>query len=34
MALADILSCQDDVDTIQDNTDVQLLSSNAFDQQI
>ena len=34
MALADALSYWDDVDTIQDNTDVQLLPSNAFDQQI
>ena len=34
MALADALSWWDDVDTIQDNADVQLLSSDAFDQQI
>ena len=34
MAPADILSCWDDMDTSLDNTDVQLLSSNAFDQQI
>ena len=34
MTPADTLSHQDDVDTTQDNTDVQLLPSNTFDQQI
>ena len=34
MAPADTLFHRDDVDTTQDNTDVQLLPSNAFDQQI
>ena len=34
MAPADTLSCQDDMNTSLDNTDVQLLPSDAFDQQI
>ena len=34
MTPADTLSHQDDVDTTQDNMDVQLLPSNTFDQQI
>ena len=34
MAPMDTLSCQDDVDTIQDNADVQLLPPNAFNQQL
>ena len=34
MAPADTLSCQDDMDTFLDNTNVQLLSSDAFDRQI
>ena len=34
MAPTDTLSHQDDMDTTQDNTDVQLLPSNTFDQQL
>ena len=34
MAFTDALSCQDDVNTTQNNMDIQLLPSNAFDQQI
>ena len=34
MALADTLSCRNDIDTTQDNTNVQLLPLNAFNQQL
>ena len=34
MAPTDALSHQNDVDIIQDNTDIQLLPSNTFDQQL
>ena len=34
MAPTDALSCRDDMDTTQDNTDIQLLPSDAFNQQL